>query len=194
MFIFSTAQCYFTLVVPILILLFLMLMAGSTASGTVDNIPDNYGGSNGTCLLSTPSVYLSHSSFVPMNVKYVWPPSRWENAGSLLVCVHMYQTQHVFPLSEARYPVCVCVADHTGRLTSRNPCSKNRHCVFPALMHRYHRTHTHAHTWIITLFSFPLQVSSTPILLPPAIKMFRCDCHERTCSSGTNRRTQTGEE
>ena len=125
---------------------------------------------------------------------YRWPPSRWENAGSLLVCVHMYQTQHVFPLSEARYPVCVCVADHTGRLTSRNPCSKNRHCVFPALMHRYHRTHTHAHTWIITLFSFPLQVSSTPILLPPAIKMFRCDCHERTCSSGTNRRTQTGEE
>ncbi len=99
---------------------------------------------------------------------YRWPPSRWENAGSLLVCVHMYQTQHVFPF-QRRGILCVCVcvwvlvltcvyvcecvyvADHTGRLTSRNPCSKNRHCVFPALTHRYHRTHTltqdtHTHT------------------------------------------------
>lgn len=57
--------------------------------------------------------------------------------------------------------------------------------MFPALARRYHRTHTHTpnthtHTRIITLFSFPLQVSSTPMLVPPAIKMFRCDCHERT--------------
>lgn len=82
---------------------------------------------------------------------YRWPPSRWENAGSLLVCVHMYQTQHVFPF-QRRGILCVCAcvcvytADHTGRLTSRNPCSKNRHCVFPALAHHYHRTHTHTHT------------------------------------------------
>lgn len=53
-------------------------------------------------------------------------------------------------------PVCVIVADRTGRLTSRNPCSKNRHCVFPALARRYHRTHTRTHARIIALFSFPL--------------------------------------
>ncbi|KAI4818428.1 hypothetical protein KUCAC02_011769, partial [Chaenocephalus aceratus] len=37
-------------------------------------------------------------------------------------------------------------------------------------------------------------VSSTPILVPPAVKMFRCDCHERTCSPGTNQTTQIGAE
>ncbi|MEQ2225924.1 hypothetical protein ILYODFUR_022533 [Ilyodon furcidens] len=106
----------------------------------------------------------------------------------------MYQTQHVFPFQRRGILcvgvfVCVCQS-RRSHWASRNPCSKNRHCVFPALTHHYHRTHTHIYRdhWPIL---FPLQVSSTPILVPPAVKMFRCDCHE-TCSLGAKQRTQIG--
>lgn len=134
---------------------------------------------------------------------YRWPPSRWENAGSLLVCVHMYQTQHVFPFQRrgilyACVCLCVCLyasvraTDRTGRLTSRNPAAKTGTVCF-LLSHTIITGHTHTYTDHCPILFFPLQVSSTPILVPPAVKMFRCDCHE-TCSLGAKQRTQIGEE
>lgn len=175
---------------------------------------DNYRDSNGTYLLSTLNLKLSLSVFVPLHIVCVcvcvWvcvTGGRPVGGKMQEVCLSVstcIRRSMFFPfrgeVSCMCVLVCVCacvcmyVADHTGRLTSRNPCSKNRHCVFPALTHHYHRTQTHTHTRIIALFSFPLQVSSTPILVPPAVKMFRSDCHERTCSLGPNQRIQIGEE
>lgn len=131
---------------------------------------------------------------------YRWPPSRWENAGSLLVCVHMYQTQHVFPfqrrgiLYECVYS-CVWLSPIAlGDWLPGTPAAKTGTVCF-LLSHTVitGRTHTRMHG-SLPYSLFPLQVSSTPILVPPAVKMFRSDCHERTCSPGPQRRTQIGEE
>lgn len=188
----------------------MMLTVACLASGVVDQMPVNKWDLNSTCLLSTLSLYLLHSSLSPSICVWVCLFVRvcgcvcdCVTGGRLVggkmqeVCLSVstcIRRSMFFPFKGEVSCVCMCVracvfmyvADHAGRLTSRNPCSKNRHCVFPALAHHYHRTHTHTHTRIIALFSFPLQVSSTPILVPPAVKMFHCDCHERTCSLGAN--------
>lgn len=189
----------------------MMLTVACLASGVVDQMPVNKWDLNSTCLLSILSLYLLHSVFVPtyMCVSvfvckslwvcvwlcYRWPPSRWENAGSLLVCVHMYQTQHVFPFQRRGILcvyVCACMCVYVCRRSRwaadfQEPLQqKQALCVSCSRTPLSQDTHTHTHTRIIALFSFPLQVSSTPILVPPAVKMFHCDCHERTCSLGAN--------
>lgn len=149
----------------------MMLIVACLASGVVDQMPVNKWDLNSTCLLSTLSLYLLHSVFVPtyMCVSVFVCKSLWvcvcdcvtggrpvggkmqEVCLSVSTCI---RRSMFFPFKGEVSCVCMCVracvfmyvADHVGRLTSRNPCSKNRHCVFPALAHHYHRTHTHAYT------------------------------------------------
>lgn len=149
----------------------MMLTVACLASGVVDQMPVNKWDLNSTCLLSTLSLYLLHSVFVPtyMCVSvfvckslwvcvwlcYRWPPSRWENAGSLLVCVHMYQTQHVFPFQRRGILcvyVCACMCVYVCRRSRwaadfQEPLQqKQALCVSCSRTPLSQDTHTHACT------------------------------------------------
>ncbi|KAK2921104.1 hypothetical protein Q8A73_000589 [Channa argus] len=94
----------------------------------------------------------------------------------LCVCVHVCASSHV----------CVFVYRRSHWVANfQEPLQqKQALCVSCSHAPLSQDTHEHTHTQIIALFSFPLQVSSMPILVPPAVKMFLCDCHERNLLSG----------
>lgn len=176
---------------------------------------DNYRDLSGTCLLSTLNLYLSFVCgcvclHMCLWMCFRWPPSRWENAGSLLVCVHMYQTQHVFPFQRRGIlyvQMCVVVCECKPMCVFICECQRHRShwaadfqeplqqkqalCVSCSHTPLSQDTHTDTYIEHCPILFFPLQVSSTPIPVPPVVKMFLCDCHE-TCSLVAKQRTQIG--